>query len=289
MTTAQTTGSTACASSKATRARSWPGRPRSTRIRSPSCSCSPPRSPSTADRKVSCRTTAPSSRPMPTRGCSASWASRSAISRRANPGKISRRLSLRCSCGSPTRSSNGREASRRFRSGTQHDATLGAPGARGRLTHASRCAWVGARGSGRYHGLASGAPTSAGRARRQRARLRQRATLLHLRRAQALPEARVGLALRRTPAYRAPGGAAGPLRLPVRPEGPPAARRRAPRTLSHRLRLAQLELWELDDEQWRKVTARPYERRPQPPDTGARQLALPAIGLLVFTRILVLA
>jgi len=30
----------------------------------------------------------------------------------------------------------------------------------------------------------------------------------------------------------------------------------------------QLELWELDDEQWRKVTARPYERRPRP--TSAR-------------------
>ena len=43
----------------------------------------------------------------------------------------------------------------------------------------------------------------------------------------------------------------------------------------------QLELWELDDEQWRKVTARPYERRDRPADTGARQLALPVVGLVV--------
>jgi len=42
----------------------------------------------------------------------------------------------------------------------------------------------------------------------------------------------------------------------------------------------QLELWELDDEQWRKVTARPYERRPRPADIGARQLPLPVVGLL---------
>ncbi len=42
----------------------------------------------------------------------------------------------------------------------------------------------------------------------------------------------------------------------------------------------QLELWELDDAQWRKVTARPYERRPRPADTGARQLPLPVVGLL---------
>jgi len=42
----------------------------------------------------------------------------------------------------------------------------------------------------------------------------------------------------------------------------------------------QLELWELDDEQWHKVTARPYERRPRPADTGARQLPLPVVGLL---------
>lgn len=43
----------------------------------------------------------------------------------------------------------------------------------------------------------------------------------------------------------------------------------------------QLELWELDDEQWRKVTARPYERRPLARDTGARQLTLPIVGLIM--------
>jgi len=42
----------------------------------------------------------------------------------------------------------------------------------------------------------------------------------------------------------------------------------------------QLELWELDDAQWRKVTARPYKRRPRPADSGARQLPLPVVGLL---------
>ncbi len=42
----------------------------------------------------------------------------------------------------------------------------------------------------------------------------------------------------------------------------------------------QLELWELDDAQWRKVTARPYERRLHPLDNGARQLSLPVVGLL---------
>jgi len=42
----------------------------------------------------------------------------------------------------------------------------------------------------------------------------------------------------------------------------------------------QLELWELDEEQWRKVTARPYERHPHPSDNGARQLSLPVVGLL---------
>ncbi len=43
----------------------------------------------------------------------------------------------------------------------------------------------------------------------------------------------------------------------------------------------QLELWELDDEQWRKVMPRPYERRPAPMDRGARQLALPVVGLVM--------
>jgi len=42
----------------------------------------------------------------------------------------------------------------------------------------------------------------------------------------------------------------------------------------------QLELWELDDAQWRKVTARPYEWRLHPLDNGARQLPLPVVGLL---------
>ena len=42
----------------------------------------------------------------------------------------------------------------------------------------------------------------------------------------------------------------------------------------------QLELWELDDEQWRKVTRRPYERHHYPPDTGARQLALPVLAVV---------
>jgi transposase InsO family protein len=40
----------------------------------------------------------------------------------------------------------------------------------------------------------------------------------------------------------------------------------------------QLELWELDDAQWRKIMPRPYERHARPRDTGARQLALPLIG-----------
>lgn len=36
----------------------------------------------------------------------------------------------------------------------------------------------------------------------------------------------------------------------------------------------QLELCELDDELWRKITRRPCDRHPQAPDTGARQLVL---------------
>ncbi len=42
----------------------------------------------------------------------------------------------------------------------------------------------------------------------------------------------------------------------------------------------QVELWELDDEQWRKVTLRPYERRALPLDNGARQLPLPVTALI---------
>jgi len=41
----------------------------------------------------------------------------------------------------------------------------------------------------------------------------------------------------------------------------------------------QLELWELDDAQWHKVTTRPYERHPRTPDNGARQLALPVVSV----------
>jgi hypothetical protein len=37
----------------------------------------------------------------------------------------------------------------------------------------------------------------------------------------------------------------------------------------------QLELWELDDEQWHKILPRPYERHPQRIVTGAWQLPLP--------------
>jgi hypothetical protein len=36
----------------------------------------------------------------------------------------------------------------------------------------------------------------------------------------------------------------------------------------------QLELWELDDEQWRKIARRPYERSPILPESDIRQLAL---------------
>jgi putative transposase len=37
----------------------------------------------------------------------------------------------------------------------------------------------------------------------------------------------------------------------------------------------QVELWELDDAQWRKILPRPYVRHPSRPPTGARQLRLP--------------
>jgi hypothetical protein len=36
----------------------------------------------------------------------------------------------------------------------------------------------------------------------------------------------------------------------------------------------QLEFWELDDEQWRKIARRPYERRPLPLGGGVDQLSL---------------
>ena len=42
----------------------------------------------------------------------------------------------------------------------------------------------------------------------------------------------------------------------------------------------QVELWELDDQQWRKIMPRPYERRPRlsHSDSGVRQLPLPLKG-----------
>jgi transposase InsO family protein len=43
----------------------------------------------------------------------------------------------------------------------------------------------------------------------------------------------------------------------------------------------QLELFELDDEQWQKVARRPYERHAPPPESGARQLLLPLVGLIL--------
>jgi hypothetical protein len=45
----------------------------------------------------------------------------------------------------------------------------------------------------------------------------------------------------------------------------------------------QLELWELDDAQWRKVVERPpyAQRCAQAPETPFQQLALPMVGLAV--------
>lgn len=40
----------------------------------------------------------------------------------------------------------------------------------------------------------------------------------------------------------------------------------------------QLEFWELDDEQWRKIAPRPYDHHPVPMPRASRQLALPASG-----------
>jgi hypothetical protein len=37
----------------------------------------------------------------------------------------------------------------------------------------------------------------------------------------------------------------------------------------------QLEFWDLDDEQWRKIARRPYERHHPVPETGLYQLDLP--------------
>jgi hypothetical protein len=42
----------------------------------------------------------------------------------------------------------------------------------------------------------------------------------------------------------------------------------------------QLELWELDDDQWRKIMPRPYQRRTPPTGTGMRQLTLPVVGIV---------
>ena len=63
---------------------------------------------------------------------------------------------------------------------------------------------------------------------------------------------------------------------------------RLDRCQNARLTLLQLCEVRLDlahallQEQWRKVTARPYERRTQPVDMGARHLVLPVGGLLVL-------
>ncbi len=57
--------------------------------------------------------------------------------------------------------------------------------------------------------------------------------------------------------------------------------------LYHTLYTTQLELWELDDAQWRKIMPRPYERREPPPDTGARQLMLPTVGTVGLLTLLV--
>ncbi len=40
----------------------------------------------------------------------------------------------------------------------------------------------------------------------------------------------------------------------------------------------QLEFWELDDTQWRKIGHPPYEHRPVLPESSVRQLALSGIG-----------
>jgi len=39
-------------------------------------------------------------------------------------------------------------------------------------------------------------------------------------------------------------------------------------------------LWEFDDEQWRKIMPRPYERHDPPAETGVQQLALPVVGVV---------
>jgi len=48
----------------------------------------------------------------------------------------------------------------------------------------------------------------------------------------------------------------------------------------------QPELWELDDAQWRKIMPRPYERRAPPTNAGARQLALPLLGVVGLVAVL---
>jgi transposase InsO family protein len=56
--------------------------------------------------------------------------------------------------------------------------------------------------------------------------------------------------------------------------------------LYHTAYATQLELWELDDEQWRKIMPRPYARREPPVDPGVRQLALPLLGIGGLTAVL---
>jgi hypothetical protein len=56
--------------------------------------------------------------------------------------------------------------------------------------------------------------------------------------------------------------------------------------LSRTVYTTQLEFWELDDEQWRKIMLRPYERRPPSHDSGARQLPLPVMSVLAILAVI---
>ena len=80
-------GSTACASSRAIRARSWRAWSPTTRTPSPSCNSSPPPWPSMAGLRVSSQTTGRRSFPPCTKGYWRTWRSRSATSRRVSPGR----------------------------------------------------------------------------------------------------------------------------------------------------------------------------------------------------------
>jgi transposase InsO family protein len=50
-----------------------------------------------------------------------------------------------------------------------------------------------------------------------------------------------------------------------------------PRLFQTPYRSPRLEIWELDDEQWRKIARRPYERSAVLPESDARQLALASL------------